>query len=378
MKTLCLPGLLLCLWLSSCSKSEVGPGTVDTDEGVTAQYTLLLSDGGSYTPVEFTANALTIEPSVEGTMAPEPFIAPEITYRNNSVLCFYRTLADCSGEVRYMGLTDGNVSVKKVFGDTPSCGREIMGLACSGSTAYIGYNMPGGGIKETLYLVRAVSLADAPAAFPETELEYAPQQLLWTNNRLYVLSYDIGTDTYFLNVLNGETGASQQELDLGSGVQQLLVTNAGKLLVSYEQRHLLLSPTNLEVLSRVVYAEGKKPNLGESPTFYFDPADHLYYAMPTALNGTEYDHIPAVYDLANHIAYLYYYENFLNENQRNTYYAIGDTRVVGYDHHNGFLLIGYQKAGSSTGGLIRIKPVPEPKLIDQISLDGIPMQIHVD
>jgi hypothetical protein len=373
-----MAGLLLCLWLLGCSKSEVGPGAVDTDEGVTAHYTLLLSDGSSYVPAQFTANALAIEPSTAGNMVPEPFDAPEISYRNDSDLCFYRTLADCSGEVRYIGLSTGNVSVKKVFGDSPSCGREIMALASSASTAYLGYNMPGGGIKETLYLIRAVSLASASSVFPETEIEYAPYQLLWSNNRLYVLAYDGAGDTYFLYKLNGETGAIQQELDLGSGVQRLLATNGGKLLVSYEQRHLLLDPLNLEVLSRIVYTDGKEPNIGQSPNFYFDPEDRLYYAMPTGLAGTAYDHIPAVYDLANHIAYLYYYENFLNENQLNTYYAIGDTRVVGFDHHNGFLLIGYQKAGSSGGGLLRIKPVPDPRLIDHIALDGIPMQIHVE
>lgn len=378
MKTLRLAGLLLCLCLYGCSKSEVGPGTVDTEEGITAQYTLLLSDGSSYVPAQFTANALTIESSIDGTMAPEAFAAPEITYRNNTILCFYRTLADCSGEVRLMPFDSGDVIVKKVFGDNPSCGREIIALACSGSSAFIGYNMPGGGIKETLFLIRAVALTEVSSSFPETEIEYSPRQLLWTNNKLYVLAYDSVTDTDFLNVLNGETGAMEQELNLGSGVQRLLVTNGGKLLVSYEQRHLLLSPLNLEVLSRIVYTEGKEPNLGLSPSFYFDPGDDLYYAMPTALEGTTYDHIPAVYDLANHIAYLYYYENFLNADQRNTYYAIGDTRVVGYDHHNGFLLIGYQKSGSTKGGLIRIKPVPEPKLIDQIALDGFPMQIHVD
>ena len=378
MKTLYLPGLLLCLWLAGCSKSEVGPGAVETDKGVTAHYTILLSDGTSCVPTQLTANALAIEENPVGTIPRDPFELPEITYRNKSVLYFYRTLGDCSGEVRYLDLEDGSTKVKKVFGDSPTCAREVLALAGSVNTAYIGYNMPGGGIKETVFMLRAVSLADDQAGFTETELEYAPRQMLWLNNRLYILAYNNTGDSYFLYVMDGESGTKEQELDLGSGAAQLLLTSGGQLLVSYEQRHLLLNPVSLEVLSRVVYAEGKTPNIARSPAYYFDPTDHLYYAMPTSLSGTSYEHIPAVYDLGEHIAYLYYYENFLNESQRNTYYAIADTKVVAYDHHNGLLLIGYQKTGGSKGGLIRVKPVPDPKLIDQISLDGVPMQIHVE
>ena len=378
MKTLRLLGLLLCLWLAGCSKSEVGPGAVDTDEGITAHYTILLSDGTNFVPTQLTANALTIEGTASGTMPQEPFALPDITYRHNSALCFYRALGDCSGEVRSLNLESGNAHVRKIFGDSPSCAREVLALAGSDNTAFIGYNMPGGGIKETVFMVRAVSLADLQAGFTETELEFAPRQMLWSNNRLYVLAYDNAGDTYRLYVLDGELAPQQQELDLGSGVAQIFLTHSGQLLVSYEQRHLLLDPVTLEVLSRVVYAEGKTPNIAWSPASYFDPSDRLYYSMPTAQSETEYAHIPAIYDLGEHIAYLYYFENFLNEAQRNTYYAIADTRAVAYDHHNGLLLIGYQKTGGSKGGLIRVKPVPDPKLIDQIALDGVPMQIHVE
>ena len=59
-------------------------------------------------------------------------------------------------------------------------------------------------------------------------------------------------------------------------------------------------------------------------------------------------------------------------------YGIGDTRSVAFDQHNGLLLIGYEKAGNvGEGGLLRVKPVPEPKFIDQIDLEGVPMHLIV-
>jgi len=33
--------------------------------------------------------------------------------------------------------------------------------------------------------------------------------------------------------------------------------------------------------------------------------------------------------------------------------------------------------GSNEGGLMRIKPVPEPAFIDNIDLDGVPYQIFI-
>lgn len=377
MKTLRLAGLLLCLWLYGCSKSEDGPGVVETDEGISARYTLLLKKEGTYTSAQFHANAISIGTVTDSGMAGEPFKEPELTYKNRGIYCFYRSLPDCSGELRFLDLASGNGSVKKVFGDNPSCGREITALACSENMAYIGYSMPGTGIKETVYVIKATGFGDNADAFPETALEKAPLQLVWSNNRLFVLSYDSAISANFLLVLNGDTGILEQELNLDTGVQQLLPTPEGNLLISYPTRHLLLDPVSLEVLARVVYAEGKEPNIGGALSFQFDASNNLYYAMPTAMEGTTYAHIPAVYDLSNHIAYLYYYENFLNENERNIYYSIADTRVVGYDHHNGLLLIGYQKPGSDTGGLLRIKPVPEPKFIDQVDLQGIPVQMEV-
>ncbi len=99
--------------------------------------------------------------------------------------------------------------------------------------------------------------------------------------------------------------------------------------------------------------------------------------MPTNLENSNYDHIPAVYDFANHTAYLYYYENFLSEETRSLY-NIGDTMAVGFDHHNGYILIGYRKSGTGDkGGLLRIKPIPDPRLIDKTELHGLPLHIAV-
>ncbi len=43
------------------------------------------------------------------------------------------------------------------------------------------------------------------------------------------------------------------------------------------------------------------------------------------------------------------------------------------------MLIGYQKSlEKNLGGIIRIKPTPNPKLIDHIDLNGVPIYIYTE
>jgi hypothetical protein len=233
-------------------------------------------------------------------------------------------------------------------------------------------------MKEVLYYLRAISFADGGTVFADIEIQTEPLQLLGWGNRLYMLSFDALSGKNALEVFNAETGIGELSSDLGTAVAKILTTGQGQILVSYETRHLLLDPTSLEVLSRVQYLDGKEPNFALSESYYFDPSGALYYAMPTASANSVAGHIPAIYDFSKYTAYLYFFENFLSEDRLRAY-DIGDTRTVAFDHNNGLLLIGYEKAQAvGKGGLLRVKPVPEPAFIDQTDLDGVPLSLLVE
>ncbi len=89
--------------------------------------------------------------------------------------------------------------------------------------------------------------------------------------------------------------------------------------------------------------------------------------------------VPAIYDFEKNNTVVYLYENFLTEAELNVQYNIGMTTSIGYDEKNDFVLIGYQKKGQQNkGGILRISPSPDFKIIDNIDLEGVPQTIFVN
>ena len=375
MNTKGLAVLLLGTLLLSCSSPEDSPADPAVDAGVDTQYTFLLGKQGRFSSMEFDANAIQIKPGSDG-ITQLPLESPEITYRDGSSFSFLRALPDCSAEIRYLGPSGSVVSLDGIFGDDPNCERQLLSLTHSENKVFIGYSLPGTEIKEVVYYINAFSLDKDAPPLGEIALENEPLQLAWSGNRLYVLTYDIETGKYALEAY-GSSGNPEGKQDLGTGVLKILKNPAGQLLISYQTSHLLVDAASMEVIGRVLYEEGKDPGFGNSGSNFFDPSGVLYYAMPTNFSNTSFAHIAGIYDFSKYTAYLYYFENFLS-GELIAQYGIGDTRSVAFDQHNGLLLIGYEKAGTEgEGGLLRVKPVPEPKFIDQIDLEGVPMHLIV-
>lgn len=350
---------------------------VEPNEGVATRYVLLLSKGGRLTPAELQANALSVSAVPEDVSLPD-IEFPGLSGRDITSFCFYQTLPDCSGKLQCLDLATPDMKTVSVWGDAPQCDREPTAVVPAGNIAYLSYGEPGSGIKETLYFIKAVTLDGNLPPFEDAPLEKTPLQLLVSGDRLFVLGYDDSSGKNFLLVLGAATGELEKEIDLGTGVQALLKNPEGNLLVSYENRHLILHRQSLDILSNVQYNEGVAPRFGNLAGSNFDSRNTLYYVMDAASTSSAYPHIPAVFDFSSQTAYLYLYENYLTPAEQTEAYNIGDTKVVGYDPYNGYLLIGYQQAGNAeAGGILRIKPVPEPKFIDQLSLDGIPVQVVV-
>jgi hypothetical protein len=100
--------------------------------------------------------------------------------------------------------------------------------------------------------------------------------------------------------------------------------------------------------------------------------------MPTELSPA-YPHIPAVYDFGTNTATLYLYENLFSLEKLTLEYEIDDTTMVSFDAKNNLMLIGYRKKNQThLGGLLRIKPAPDPKFIDNTNLNGVPRAIFLN
>jgi hypothetical protein len=197
-----------------------------------------------------------------------------------------------------------------------------------------------------------------------------------TNNRLFILTFDEDiTDENGMVVLDLVTNTPVYENNLGYNVRQLLKNKDGNLLICYDGLHTIFNSTTLGV-QYVNYGVGTEPNFSSAKSTHFDLEGKLYFERPT---GDEiHPNIPAVYDFDLSTTYLYLFENFLTQEQIELEYEIGDTTMVSYDTTNNLILIGYQKTGDTgKGGLLRIKRTPDPELVDQIDLEGIPYDIYL-
>jgi hypothetical protein len=372
MNTKRLAILLMGLILLSCSKPGSGPIENPEDPGVDSKYSVLLSNDGAINSAGFTANA--VEISTDGVQSQVAQTGTEMLYyRKGNTFSFLNPVPGCNASIQYWDEGGISLYLDQVFPEDDNCERKIIAFSHSEQAFYIAYSIPGTGMKEVLYYIRALQFEDGDAVFDDIAIQKEPLQLLSSGNRVFVLTFDTQLGNNTLQVLNAATGTEEMTSDLGTGVVKVISTTEGNILVSYPTRHLILEAYSLEVLSRVSYLDGKEPNFANSESYYFDPAGALYYAMPTDPSDSFAAHIPAVYDFSKYTAYLYFFENFLSEDRLEAY-DIGDTRAVAYDHNNGILLIGYEKANAAgTGGLVRIKPDPEPEFIDQTDLEGEPL-----
>ena len=98
-----------------------------------------------------------------------------------------------------------------------------------------------------------------------------------------------------------------------------------------------------------------------------------------AISNSAIDMVPAIYDFQTNNTVVYLFENFLTESDINVKYKIASTTSIGYDELNNYMLIGYKKKDEENkGGILRITPAPNFKIIDNIDLEGVPKSIFVN
>lgn len=380
MKTYNLIYALLAFAIIGCNKSDNGGDDNGKDPGEDATYTLLAKEDGVLTGtlINATAEVTTLNPAASPF---EDMPLPDLTYKDGTILTTYQKDTDCGGKISQFDFSDDSSKNMDLFSDLTDCELTATAIAHSDDMFYIAYSPEDG----SDYLVRAIDPSKTESNFVDVPLKaqpqdptYIPKELVFANNKLFILGHDEeATDEYHVLVLDPATNSLIHDVNLGFDVKQIFKNPGDNIIVSYSELHTELNSTTMAV-EYTNYGPGTEPQFTNSKYNHFDGDGRMYYEMPPGSHST-YPIIPAVYDFEEQLAILYVYENFLTEAERNFEYEIESTTMVCYDDKNEFILIGYKKMGSSNkGGLMRVKPAPEPELIDNLDVDGIPYKLFVE
>ena len=355
-----------------CSEEGVGD-KIDESPSLLADYTVLLHKDGLMKTALLNADSegIIVDPEAGDF---EILPVPQLFYRNGSRIGFYIPEEDCSANFTVHDFSDGTAVHSSVFAEDLNCDRDVKSVAFSGNKALLAYVVPKDN-KENDYFIRILDLLKSPSTYTDVSLTKEPIQLLFSNNKAFILCLDTDiTNKYALVAINIDSGAITHEVGLGADVLKISQDGMGNILVSYPNLHSLIDGNTMILGITTNYLLGKEPKFGYAKSEYFGDRT-MYYPMESG-SKSSYLHIAAVYDFKENMSVLYIYENFLSLEERNLKYEIEDTTMVSYDAKNNLILIGYRKkGGSGKGGLMRIKPIPDPKFLDNVDLDGIPIEL---
>ncbi|EAR00373.1 hypothetical protein [Maribacter sp. HTCC2170] len=372
MKTYSIVYAFLALVVIGCSKSSDSEITENKEVFFDADYVLLQKSNGILSAQLLQTNEQQVDLShAESSFQNVPL--PTIYFTKESIFAYYTKLTNCSGQVMIHDFEDDISSSIDLFDDLMDCDLTATSLAVEGDKLYVSYLLEETS-KIDRYYVRVIDLSAPEDNSVDVELDKKPLQMVFTNNRLFVLTFDLDiTDENALAVIDGDTDSLIHEIDLGYDVEQIFADTNSNLIISYLELHTVLNSSTMNV-QYIGYEEGKEPMFYQSKLNDFDSQGRLFYKRPT--DGGTYDNIPAIYDFANNLSVLYYYENFLTESQLEFEFKIGDTSMVSYDNTNSIMLVGYQKIDDENkGGLLRIQLDPVPEFLDNLDLDAVPIQI---
>ncbi|WP_299432698.1 hypothetical protein [uncultured Maribacter sp.] len=365
---------LLAFIILGCSKSSSNEQESKKEPNIATSYTVLLDTNNSLSATLLNADATLVSQSSKESSF-NTISTSVIKYDGNKEYSFYKKTSDCDGEIVHYDFINEEEQKLNVFPDMLDCELEVLSIITTNSSFFIAYEVTNANSPKK-YVVRKIDRNATEFTFIELELSKKPMQMSFSNNRLFILLFDEGVtnenevvivDGTSLNAINSQT--------LGYNVKKIFKDANGDIIISYDELHTVLDKVTLSV-DYIRYGEGAEPKFANSSLHNLDSEGKLYYSMPLEDGATS--SIPAVYNLKENIATLYIYENFLTAAQLEVEYEIEETTAVSYDAQNNIILIGYKKSGSQDlGGILRIKPVPDLELLDNIDLPGIPYDIIV-
>ena len=372
MKTYNVIYVLLALLVIGCSKSDEGTGGEKEEKSVDADYVALLTNGSTLTTQLLNASAevITLNPA-ESALADKAI--PQLTSINGTSFFQYHKKGDCSGEITMHDFATDKMEEIDLFSDLNDCMLTANAISFSDTALFIAYELEIDS-KTYEYIVRIIDLNSSDFSFVDVPLDKKPVDLALANNRLFILTHDIKvSDENYLSVMDLDVNSLILEKDLGSRARRIFRNMEDDIIISYDELHTTLNSSTMAVVY-TNYGEGTEPKFTSNTSDHFDLDGRLYYPVISE-SVSIYPEIPAVYDFSQNLTTLYAFENFLTEAKRDFEFEIETATAINYDKENDIILIGYKKLDKQEGGLLRIKPAPEPAFIDNIDLDGVPYEI---
>jgi len=357
----------------SCSKSDSGPTDDITPISLDAGYVTLLSKDGLLKPQLLNANGETIGLNPAETSLSEK-TTPDLRFVDGTQFLQYHKDGDCGGQITKHDFKDDTTSDIPVFTDLNDCELMTTAIAQSGDLLFISYVVTSSNPDD--YFVRIVDLSAAESSPEDVILDKKPVGLTVANNRLFILTFDeLITDENSLSVMDMSNNTLIHEMGLGNRARRIFTDVQDNVIISYDELHTTLDSATL-AFEFTQYESSTAPWFSAAETSHFDVDGRLFYPMDPTSNSI-YPLVPAIYDFSEKLVTLYAYENFLTETKRDFEFEIETTSAVGFDDKNGLMVVGYKKLASATkeGGILRIRLEPEPAFIDNIDLDGVPVEI---
>lgn len=367
--------VLLALLVIGCSKSDEGTGGEEKQESVDADYVTLLTKGGKLTTQLLNANAevITLNPA-ESSLAENTI--PQLTSIGGTAFFQYHKESDCGGKITMHDFATDEMEEILLFDDMEDCELTANAIAFSDTSLFVAYELEIDS-KTHEYMIRVINLNSSDFTFIDVPLSKKPTDLSVANNRLFILTLDVDiSDENYLSVMDLSSNSLIHEMNLGFRARRIFKNMAEDIIISYDELHTTLNSTNMTVVY-TNYGVGTEPKFTTNTTDHFDFDGRLYYPIVSESVST-YPEIPAVYDFTQNLVTLYAFENFLTEAKRDFEFEIETATAINYDKENNMILIGYKKLDEEKGGLLRIKPAPEPAFIDNIDLDGVPYEIFIN
>lgn len=297
-----------------------------------------------------------------------------LKYRSSDRMsCYFTT--NCKAKVQLYHVANDVSTILEVFNDLNVCSITVTAISQTNDYLILSYVRELAG-KERQMMVRFISLISESPEFIDIPLDKRPVDMITSSDRLFVLTLnEFVTDEFHLQVIDMTSKESLMELDLGRKAAKLFKNNDGDVIIGNPELHTTLNPATLDK-SYTMYGENTDPGFLTTNDSFMDSYGKLYFqkTIPSGVIQT----VPAIYDFQKNKTVVYLYENFLSEAELKVKYNIAATTSIGYDEQNDFVLIGYAKNNQlGEGGILRIRPTPNFKIIDNIDLAGIPQTIFV-
>ncbi|MGB7394056.1 MAG: hypothetical protein WA913_06655 [Pricia sp.] len=364
---------LILVFAIGCSKSEDAITEEGKDEQeVEASYTVVAKKNGQLTAtlLDSDAETLTISKVESGFQSTAE---PQLLFEEDKALTLYQKKSDCSGTVTVHDFNSDSSQSVDVFADLGACTLTANAITKGGNKVYIAYTLEQ---EADTYFVRAVDMSGTEEVSVDLELEFEPIDLVFAKNRLFVFTLDEEvTGEHKMIIIDAEAENTLFTENLKLDALGIFKNPNDDIIVGYEDLHTTYNSQTLD-FEFTNYPTDADPKFIGSSLRHFDSSGKMYYARVSGVHSI-YERIPAVYDFDANSSVLYAYENFLTEAQREFEFEIENTTVVQYDEANNLMLVGYKKSGGTDrGGILRIKPIPEPAFAGNIDLDGVPLSIY--